>query len=192
MMRDCVSAANGREVFHARAIAVASVFGTPSRLRQVVCVGKIVQLGWLDDGRCNVVLHGVARARLLRVDAPTEDRLYHQAICEPIAGSDGAGVERGVRREVLTALRDPSLYRFPIVEQVRDVIEAEGVPPCAALDVTGNALVHDDDQRYALLCAESIREQGEIIWRQVRRMQGLARAAGAQSQGRWPRGTSWN
>ena len=68
----------------------------------------------------------------------------------------------------------------------------DGFARVAAIDVAGDALVHGDEDRYALLAAGNSRSQGTIIWEHVQRMRGLARAADRQSHGRWPRGASWN
>jgi hypothetical protein len=90
------------------------------------------------------------------------------------------------------ALADASLRRFHMVEQVLGIVGNSEIPAQAAIDVAGDALVHGDEDRYALLAAGDSRSQGSIIWEHVQRMRGLARAADRQSQGRWPRGASWN
>lgn len=191
MVRDCVAAADDRGLLHARGIALATCHGSPLRLRDVACVGKIVQLQPLADGRFNLVLHGVTRARLVDAQAPEGDRLYHQGTFEPIA-PDAPGVARSVRRELQGVLADPVLRRFHIVEQVQGIVANAGVPAQAAIDVAGDALVHGDDDRYALLAAAGCRAQGSIIWEHLQRLRGLARATDRQSHGRWPRGASWN
>jgi hypothetical protein len=79
-----------------------------------------------------------------------------------------------------------------MVDQVLGIVGNSEIPAQAAIDVAGDALVHGDEDRYALLAAGDSRSQGSIIWEHVQRMRGLARAADRQSQGRWPRGASWN
>lgn len=154
-------------------------------------MGKLVQVQSLADGRYNVVLHGVTRARMIQPEAPDGDRLYHQAMFEPMRPED-PGVARSVRRELHGALADPALRNFHIVDQVLGVVRNAEIPAQAAIDVAGDALVHGDAARYALLAAGDSRSQGMIIWEQVQHMRGLACAAVRQSHGRWPRGASWN
>ena len=191
MVRDCLAAAGDRGLLHARAIALSSCHGSPLRLRDVACVGKLVQVQPLADGRFNVVLHGVTRARMTEVEPPDDERLYHRAMFEPMRPED-SGVARGVRRELHGVLADPTLRRFHMVDQVLGIVANAEIPAQAAIDVAGDALVHGDEDRYALLAAEDSRSQGTIIWEHVQRMRGLARAADRQSHGRWPRGASWN
>jgi hypothetical protein len=97
-----------------------------------------------------------------------------------------------VRRELQAVLADPLLGKFQMVEQARGIVGDRGIPAQAAIDVAGDALVHGDDDRYALLAAEDARSQGSIIWDHLNRLRGLACATDRQSHDRWPRGASWN
>lgn len=191
MVRRCLAAAGSGGVLDALPIALATTGGVPAHLREGVCVAKIVQVQALPDGRFNLVVHGVAGARITHLELPDGDRLYHQARCAPIVRSR-PGLAKGVRRELGAALADPVLRRYSVMGRVCDVLSAAEVPPQAAIDLAGDAIVHRNDERYDLLVAEDCRRQGEIIWRQAQRMKEMALGTASQSHGRWPRGCSWN
>ncbi len=57
-------------------------------VRPAVCVGQIVQHEKLEDGRYNLLLQGVCRARILREEEPSEERLYRTATLEPVGLDD--------------------------------------------------------------------------------------------------------
>jgi len=57
--------------------------GRPA-LRPAVCVGQIVQHEKLFDGRYNLLLQGVCRARIIEEMAPDGERLYRVAMLEPV------------------------------------------------------------------------------------------------------------
>jgi uncharacterized protein len=58
-------------------------------IKPIVCVGHIVQHEKTPDGRYNLLLQGVCRARILRELPPSEDRLYRAGYLEPF-GVPGA------------------------------------------------------------------------------------------------------
>jgi Lon protease-like protein len=80
--------------------------GNPAPLFRAGCLGEIVGVEELDDGRFNIILHGSARFRLIaEVDSPTA---YRQADVDTSAFDDGdpdplalalrAAVEQEARR----------------------------------------------------------------------------------------------
>lgn len=66
-----------REDYHAR-----------PPVKPAVCIGQIVQHEKLDDGRYNLLLQGVCRARIVGEDAPSGGRLYRTATLEPVGLDD--------------------------------------------------------------------------------------------------------
>ena len=61
--------------------------GTPP-LRPAVCVGQIVQHEAMDDGRHNILLHGVCRARITRWSSPTMSGRIRLAKLAPLETVD--------------------------------------------------------------------------------------------------------
>lgn len=61
--------------------------GRPA-VRPAVCVGQIVQHEKLEDGRYNLLLQGVCRARIVGEDEPGGGRLYRTALLEPVGLDD--------------------------------------------------------------------------------------------------------
>jgi Lon protease-like protein len=62
--------------------------GRPA-IRPAVCVGQIVQHEKLFDGRYNLLIEGVCRARIVEEVAPEEGRLYRMAVLEPVGLDPG-------------------------------------------------------------------------------------------------------
>ena len=65
--------------------------GTPP-IRPYVCLGQIAQHEPLPGDRYNILLQGVCRARVVDETPPDEDRLYREAMLEPV-GIDPATVD---------------------------------------------------------------------------------------------------
>jgi Lon protease-like protein len=65
--------------------------GRPA-IRPAVCVGQIVQHEKLFDGRYNLLVQGVCRARVVEEMPPEEGRLYRLAMLEPVGLDPGTTV----------------------------------------------------------------------------------------------------
>ena len=57
-------------------------------VKPAVCIGQIVQHEKLEDGRYNVLLQGVCRARIVGEQPPNGGRLYRTATLEPVGLDD--------------------------------------------------------------------------------------------------------
>src|SRR5690349_21503961 len=61
-------------------------------IRPAVCIGQIVQHEKLFDGRYNLLIQGVCRARVVEEMPPEEGRLYRMAMLEPVGLDPGTMV----------------------------------------------------------------------------------------------------
>lgn len=170
--------------------------GLPT-VRPVVCVGQIVTHERLPDGRFNVVLHGLCRARVVREIPPGDGTLYRRAELEPF-GDEGAEVQTAsdtmerLRTWVDDALDQGPLSRLRIAEQVLQYVRNEAIPTPVLLDVVGFTLVTGRETRYRMLSEASPERRTRMLGGELLRLSSTIQAAGEQHPERWPKGVSWN
>lgn len=158
-----------------------------------VCIGQIVQHDQLADGRYNVILRGVCRARIASESMPDEDRMYRTALLEPV----GLGIIHGdapdrVRTWLVDALSDDPLRKLTVAEQVADYLKDDEVPTNAALELVSHALVQDRRMRYHLLAEGDINRRARLLEGEIRHLSTMIGKAYGQNPDEWPKGLSWN
>jgi Lon protease-like protein len=126
----------------------ANYHGRPA-VRPIIGVGTVVGHEPIGDGRANIVLRGLTRARIERELPPDEAyRLVDAATVgdSTVAGFDGAGA-----REMLILLADQLALKLPSGgETLRELARSQ--PDLGALvDVLSAALVTDPDDRQTLM-----------------------------------------
>lgn len=200
MVEACLGEIRDGSLLSARPIAMATVDpasrgrrpGTPG-LRSAVCVGQIVRHERLSDGRHNVVLHGVCRARIMQVLEPEGPRLYREAVLRPIEPL-GRGFPRmpQARRALRDMLQRPRVRRLSSVQAVRTWAERGDLPTHAVIELIGSALVQDEPTRYALLACGDPWARARLVAEAIARIERLVSGAERQRPEAWPKGLSWN
>ena len=180
-----------KEQYHAR-----------PRIRPVVCVGHVVQHHALPDGRHNILLQGVCRARILKEVPPAEDRLYRAAYLEPFGVVGDAGelpldesgerTLRDARGRITEMLSEGPLSRLAAAEPVLEYLRNDEIPTHAILELVAFPLTLDQKVRYQLLAEESAAARATIILKELGTLERLVRIAIAQHPEEWPKGLSWN
>jgi Lon protease-like protein len=170
-------------------------------LKPAVCVGQIMQHERLPDGRFNVLIQGVCRARIVRetpgnsemYEEDKPSRLYREAILEPI-GID-AEVETklyGVRERLGELLEDGRLTELKnggwVLERVRD----DDIPTAVLLELVAFALPLRREVKYHLLEEADAGERAEIVESELRSLSRLVLLSSTQHAENWPKGCSWN
>lgn len=170
--------------------------GRPA-VRPVVCVGQIVSHERLPDGRFNIVLHGLCRARIVEELAPSDARMYRLVRLDPF-GDEGAEVfvatdtmER-LRAWVDDALDQGPLARLRIAEQVLQYVRNSAIPTPVLLDVVGFTLVSGREARYRMLAEPDAEARTRLLGQELTRLSQVIRAAERQHPEAWPKGLSWN
>ena len=130
----------------------------PPALYEVGCVGKIVDVEALDDGRFNLVLEGVARFRVRReldvttpfrqVEAEIEQEIEDDAV---LASIERASLEREAKR---FAERQGYVVDWNAVGQLDDATLVNGIAQVAPFDAAA---------KQALLETRSIDERAELV-----------------------------
>jgi Lon protease-like protein len=200
MVEACLAEVRAGSVLTARPIAMATV--EPSvrgrrqalpDLRPAVCVGQIVRHERRADGRHDIVLHGVCRARIVELIEPDGRTLYRQAVLRPIE-PPGRAVPRmpEARRALREMLQRPRVRRLASVKAVSAWAERGDLPTHAVIEVIGAALVQDEPTRYALLECADPWARARLVAEAIDRLERVVSGAERQQPGTWPKGLSWN
>jgi Lon protease-like protein len=201
MVEDALGHAPAGDFEHAAPIAMATFAGDAWRteysgapaLRPVVCVGRIVQHGRRSDGRHDIMLHGVARARILAMHEPEGGRAYRMAELVPLERMhEERPPMRRVRSMMHELLSRPRLGRVEAAKHVVGWFARADVPVHAAIEVAGYALVRDAEMRYRLLAEADPYRRAAIVRDAVMDLERTIALAERQGSDAWPKGQSWN
>jgi len=152
-----------------RLIAIAAFAGDDWRqdydgcppLRRHVCVGFIVKHEQLPDGRFNILLQGVCRARIseeippmdgdYEFDGQAPPSPYRRAILEPTETEQPMEIDISEQRQRLERLlNDGLLTRLSSVSAVHNWLSRE-IPTVVLVDLAIMTVCDNIDQRYDML-----------------------------------------
>ncbi len=181
-------------------------------LRPAVCVAHILQHEKLPDGRYNILVQGVCRARIddevtpaeqaaLAKGAGPDERLYREARLAPVGLSRENEDELSDERERLRGLlRSGPLRRFT---DAQDHSLAEGlasyldqppqkIPTGVVVDLIGHLMVKEPKVKYMLLSEGDPAERARIVEDELKHLASLIRRADLQVDPKAPKGVHWN
>lgn len=166
-------------------------------IRPVVCVGQIVSHERLADGRFNIVLHGLCRARIVEELPPQEGTLYRRARLDPFGEEGSEAFNAAETMERLRVWVDDALDQGPlaqmrIAEQVLEYVRNSSIPTPVLLDVVGFTMVTAPETRYRMLAEPDAERRTRLLGRELTRLSETIRAAKQQHPEDWPKGVSWN
>lgn len=170
--------------------------GRPA-VRPVVCVGQIVSHERLSDGRFNIVLHGLCRARIVEELAPEDGLLYRRARLDPFGEEGSEAFSAAETMERLRVWVDDALDQGPlasmrIAEQVLEYVRNSAIPTPVLLDVVGFTMLTARESRYRMLAEPDAEARTRMLGRELNRLSETIRAAKEQHPEAWPKGVSWN
>lgn len=162
-------------------------------VRPVVCIGQILQHQRLPDGRFNIALQGVCRARIQQELPPAAGQLYRQAILEPMGLQPSDEAELRTSRERFNQMlsRDP-LTDLREAEAVLEHLRNPDVPTSAILELMTLSFIADNSVRYQLLSMTDPRQRATLIQSELEAIASVLRRAKPQRLVSWPKGCSWN
>lgn len=162
-------------------------------LRQAVCIGQIMRHEKLDDGRFNILLQGVCRARIERELDPEQGVLYRRATLEPVGVDEEAETKLyGVRERLRTLLEDGRVRELKNGGWVLERLEDEDIPTHVLLELVAFALPLQAERKYDLLAEGDAGERAAVIEAELTQLSRLVVASGRLFNGDWPKGCSWN
>lgn len=129
-------------------------------IREHVCVGHVVRHDKLSDGRFNILLQGVCRARIER---EVEHEPYRLAHVDPIDTSPPFELDYESERERLSRLLDdPDLKRLAAVGAMQNLMSKE-VPTTAMVDLAVMVLCNDNNARYRMLAEPDLHARADWL-----------------------------
>ncbi len=182
-------------------IAIASFEGSGWRddyegqpaLRPAVCVGQIVQHEALEDGRHDILLQGICRARIVRMIEPKNGRAYRLADLAPLeAVSSNPPPMKDIRNQLREMLTSPRLSRLRAVDTVMEWFDRDDVSTHSLLEFIGFALLKDRELKYRLLAEANPLRRAGIIKDELASIDHMVRRAQRQPYESWPKGMAWN
>lgn len=201
MVEDALGDAEDPDLAEAAPIAMASFegdawkddYGGTPPLRPAVCVGRIVRHRRRPDGKHDIVLHGVARARIATMHEPSGRRPYRMASLLPL---EPPGVPRPPMRSVREAmgalLSRPRLGRFEALREASRWFSREDLPTHAAVEFAANVLLRDADARYRMLAEGDPYRRAAMVRDAALELERIVALAERQRSEEWPKGESWN
>lgn len=191
----------------------ANYHGRPP-VRPAVCVAQIVQHEKLPDGRYNILLQGVCRAKIIEELAPDDTRQYRAVMLEPVglglpqdAGESIEGYEgeeslgpsdensealAEVRDRIRDMLAEGPLTQMAASKPVLEYVRNDQLPTTAVLELVSFTIVSEPGLRYRLLAEPHAEVRAQMILTELEHLSGLIRRAQEQHPEEWPKGCSWN
>jgi Lon protease-like protein len=162
-------------------------------IRPAVCIGHIAQHEKLADGRYNIMLRGVCRARVIKELAPRDARLYREAMLEPIGlEQDETPTLKALRISIERDLDAGPLARLADGAALLEYIRDDDIPTAALLELISFTLVKDREKRYRLLEEGDADARAEMVRREISEIERVIRLAVPQTGGDYPRGYTPN
>lgn len=142
--------------------------GTLPRVHPVICVGRVFREEKLPDGRFNLLLHGVSRARIIQ-ELPSGGKLYRRASVELLDDVPAASgeVEEGLRSGLLQQIDSWFGSQPEARSQIRKLFKSE-LPLGSLCDILAFALPLDAEVKQELLELVDIEERGQLLLTSLR------------------------
>ncbi len=163
-------------------------------LRPAVCIGQIVHHEKLEDGRYNIALQGVCRARIVAEITPSEDRLYRIATLKPVGLPTDQDQSRlaDARRRLSGKLADGPLRRLKAAGPISDYFMKDDFPTVALMELISFTVLNNADLRYTLLAEGDPLARAALIEAELKELSRVIALADRQWPQEAPRGCSWN
>ena len=162
-------------------------------LRDAVCVGQIGQHERMADGRYNIILQGICRARIIEESPGSSERLYREAFLEPIGFDETDAKELTlIRTRLSSSLSTTPLAKLSVAKPILDCARDTQIPTTALLELLGFTVINDNELRYKLLAEGDALVRAEMIFGELTQLSRLIKQADKQRPQDWPKGCSWN
>lgn len=167
-------------------------------IRPAVCVGQIASHEKLPDGRFNILVQGICRARILQELEAQADTLYREAMLEPVgipASEDAEETEHRLtplRAHVQASLAEGPLHHLRSAERMLELTQNVQVPTTVLMELLSGSVVDDPGVRYRLLEEGDPEARATILTEELGRLERLIQQAERQLKTDLPKGCHWN
>jgi Lon protease-like protein len=166
------------------------------RLRKAVCLGQIAQHEKLGEDRYNILLQGVCRARIVKELPAGDDKLYREALLEPVGVENDETLLNDVRSRLDAMLAEGPLNRIRVAEPILEYLRNPEIPTSAVMEIISFTILTDNivdkDMRYQLLAEGDAGARARLIEEQLGDIRHLIERASHQHPENWPKGVSYN
>lgn len=167
--------------------------GSLPRIRPAVCLGQVVRHERLPDGRFNILLQGICRARILEEQPAAVDRLYRTATLEPVGlESPPPAHLTVVRSQIEHMLGGRGLGSMAGAKPAMEWIADEDLSDQLVLELMTLTMIAEPKLRYALLAEPDVATRASMVLAELRHLDRMISVARQQRPDRWPKGMSWN
>lgn len=163
-------------------------------LRPAVCVGQLIHHEKLPDGRYNIALQGVCRARIVEETPAEFDRLYRVAMLRPLGlpRDEDQRRLRPARDRIADRLSEGPLRRLKAAAPISEYFAKPDFPTLALLELISFTLVNNADLRYRLLSEADPLVRADVIEGELDALSRVIALAERQLPPDAPKGCSWN
>jgi Lon protease-like protein len=172
-------------------------------IRPAVCIGHIAEHFKYPDGRYAVIMQGICRGRIVNEVVGSEDRLYREAMIEPIGvetGDDEGGELQQYRDRLSRSLEDGPLHDLRLAKDAVRHLKNPEIPTSVIIEflganlpgATGSQRDADNEARYRWLAAADAGERAKIVTHRLAGLETLLRRAAPQRRVETPKGCAWN
>jgi Lon protease-like protein len=140
--------------------------GTPP-LRPCVCVGYVARHEQMPDGRCNILLQGLMRAKIVDEDVNRAYRLGYLDALEPEPAMEIDLDDERRRLEAL--LSDPVFAGLTPVAAINNLLNGD-LPTTALIDLIGMTCCQEVDAKYDLLAEPDAVHRAQMIRQHLNRL----------------------
>ncbi len=152
-------------------------------IRPAVCVGRIAQHHLMPDGRFNILLQGVCRARIVEHIPADGDTLFRQGVLEPVEVEvDAQETLERARVELHELFTREPLAGLCAAESVAGALDSEDAPTRALIELITMSVLDDEDVRYAMLDEGRADRRVGILLEELRRLKAMLDRARPQRE----------
>lgn len=160
-----------------------SYFTRQAPIHRLICVGRIVSSERLADGKYNILVHGMSRARIL---CELTDRAYRRARIEwvPSVGYPGEEQACELRKKLRCAVDAAIENDIPICRDFQNLFQ---IDLCLSdvCDVLSAGLPVDEELRQCLLAEANVAERARLLIEQLQTLVRVARGHRPAAVGPW-------
>jgi Lon protease-like protein len=179
LLKDCLAGDRVMAIATLEPGYAADYEGRPP-VRAICGVGRVIGHQPLPDGRANILLRGVTRARIVSELPP--DCAYRLARLTPLSDRVAAGLDRAAAVQTLVLLADQIALRLPSGGETLRGLARSQPEPGPLVDVLSAALITDAGERQTLLELLDVAERVDrVTTRLATLLSGLERPPGTPS-----------
>ena len=150
-------------------------------IHPVICLGRVAAHARLEDGRYNILLHGLKRALMVREFPPEHTfRMAEVAILEDVYPAGGAPRRSRIQRDLLRSFQRLAPNSPTAHEQIEQLL-GQQIPLGALTDVVSFTLALDLDFKQELLAQWNVDLRSSMLLEKIQELAEKPAASDDQS-----------